>query len=87
LKSSLTTTQQEIDDFSKRYEKNLDFVCIIGLSTQINPQAEPLIKHIRNSDIKPCIFVNDSSETTSIKRIIKKEDEEFKDIELEGDSA
>lgn len=53
----------------------------------MNPQAEPLIKHIRNSDIKPCIFVNDSSETTSIKRIINKEDEKIKDIELEGDSA
>lgn len=50
----------------------------------MNPQADPLIKYIRSSDIKPCIFVQENTETASIKRMIMEEDEIFKDIEFEG---
>lgn len=57
------------------------------MSTQVNPQAEPLIKHIRESGIKPCIFVQDKSEIISMKKLVMTEGEEYKDVELEGDSA
>jgi hypothetical protein len=56
------------------------------MSTQMNPEAKPFIKYIRDSEIKPCIFVNDKSETLSIKKMIM-EEQEYKDILLEGDSA
>lgn len=54
------------------------------MSTQINTQADPLIKHIRSSGIKPCIFVQDKSETISMKKLVMAEGEEYRDLELEG---
>lgn len=62
----------------------MEFICVIGMSTQINTQADPLIKHIRSSGIKPCIFVQDKSETISMKKLVMAEGEEYRDLELEG---
>lgn len=46
----------------------------------MNPQAEPLLKYIRSSDIKPCIFVKENTETASIKRMMMEDEENYKDI-------
>ena len=40
------------------------------MSTQMNPQSGPLVKHLKASEIKPCIFVNERSEITAIKKMI-----------------
>lgn len=53
----------------------------------MNPQSGPLIKHLKASEIKPCIFVNERSEITAIKKMIAEGNEEIRDIELEGEST
>jgi hypothetical protein len=57
------------------------------MSTQVNQQADQLIKNVRNSGVKPCIFVQEKSEVTSMRKLILNENEAIKDIEFEGSSA
>ena len=86
----MTTTEAEIEEFSKKYEKDLEFICIIGMSIQVNPQAEPLIKCLKSSGVKPCLFAKEKSELNSLKEMLSdhtNQGGEFKQIELEQDSA
>lgn len=57
------------------------------MSTQVNPRAETLIKHLKKSGIKPCMFTNDKSELNALKDMITDGTEDCQHIELGQGSA
>lgn len=58
LKYSLTTTEHEIEEFSKRWEDKLEFLSIVSLSSQMNPSAKKLVQNLSQRGIKICMTSN-----------------------------
>lgn len=71
LKLSLTTNQKDIEAFSKKYEKNLDFLCIVGLSTQVNPRTDYFFGFLSDCCIKVCMLAKKRSEIQVFKQQLK----------------
>ena len=74
LKYSLTTTEQEIEDFSKKWENKLEFLSIVSLSSQLNPSSKRLVQNLSESGIKICMISNNDLEIDIFKSVMQSEE-------------
>lgn len=50
----------------------MEFICIVGFQTQVNPKAEELINFIQDSNIKPIMLGRDRADISCFKSIFDK---------------
>ena len=39
-------TQKDLDDFSSKFEQDLEFVCMVGLSSEKNKAAKEIVDYL-----------------------------------------
>lgn len=55
------------------FEQDLDFVCMVGLSSEKNEASKEITDYLRAKEIKTCIFANNMTEVQSLKSLLKTE--------------
>jgi hypothetical protein len=61
VKLSLTTTKKEIEEFTNKYENNLEFVCMIGINDELGPWYKDFVSHLTKCKIKYGILTADTA--------------------------
>lgn len=84
LKMSSSISPREVEDFSRRFEQDLDFLCMVGLSSEKNEASREVIDYLRAKEIKTCIFAHQMTEVQSLRPLLRREEGEDDFVELEG---
>lgn len=87
LKYSLTTTEQEIEDFSKKWENKLEFLSIVSLSSQLNPSSKRLVQNLSESGIKICMISNNDLEIDIFKSVMQSEEESIEFVNFDKNTS
>ena len=61
---------KEMEDFSRQFEQDLDFVCLVGLSAEKNEPAKDVVDFFGEQQIKMCVFANNLTEVQSLKSLL-----------------
>lgn len=75
---SSTVTQKDLEEFSSKFEKDLEFVCMVGLSSEKSEAAKKMASYLTEKGIKMCIFTNNNAEIQSLKSLLRGEDDEVR---------
>lgn len=84
LKMSSSISAREVEDFSCQFEQDLDFLCMVGLSSEKNEASHEVIDYLRAKEIKTCIFAHHMTEVQSLRPLLRREEGEDDYVELEG---
>lgn len=58
---SSNVTDKDLDNFSTTFEKDLEFVCMIGLSSERSQAAKEMSEYLIEKGIKMCVFAHNMS--------------------------
>ena len=67
---SSTVTNKDLEQFSSKFEKDLYFICMVGLSSEKNEAAKKMSSYLTEKGIKMCIFTNNDAEIQSLKTLL-----------------
>ena len=70
LKMSSSVTQKDLDDFSSKFENDLEFVCMVGLSSEKSESAKEITQYLGDKGIKMCVFTNNMAEVQSLRSLL-----------------
>jgi|JI6StandDraft_1071083.scaffolds.fasta_scaffold16203_8 magnesium-transporting ATPase (P-type) len=64
VKLALTTTQREIDQFTQKYECDLEFVCMVGVNDGLATCHKEFVTHLTRCGIKYGLMTSDAADST-----------------------
>lgn len=64
MRLALTTTEKETEEFVNKYEKDLNFVAMIGMADELSPNYNNLALALSDLNIKFGILTSDLADTT-----------------------
>lgn len=71
---SSSVSQKDVDDFSAKFERDLEFVCMVGLSSEKSEAAREITQYLTEKGIKMCVFTNNLAEVQSLRSLLDNDD-------------